>query len=124
MSKITPIKKNSFVFQGRMLEFEKILVNYHLSIANFSSESTKVALIRAYLSIHGELTQRQLKDLTKFSISTISTNLANLVDVGYIKRKMKTGTHEYIYSPAPASRDSVDQALGSVKPEINFLKVV
>ena len=66
MSSNNLLKEKSHIFKGRILEFEKVLVEYHLKIADFNSESKKVALLRAYLSIHGELTQGQLKELTKF----------------------------------------------------------
>lgn len=123
MSDRKSIKKNSHIFEGRILEFEMDLVEYHLNMVVPTPESKKLALIRAYLSIHGQLTQGQLKELTNFSISTISTNLTNLITAGYIKRKMKPGTHEYIYFPTPASEDYIDQALGNVKPDIDFLKI-
>ena len=123
MSSNNLLKEKSHIFKGRILEFEKVLVEYHLKIADLNSESKKVALLGAYLSIHGELTQRQLKELTKFSISTISTNLMNLINAKYIKRKMKPGTHEYVYFLAPVSQNAIDQVLGSLKLEINFLKM-
>jgi len=47
----------------------------------------------------------------------------NLVNIGYIKRKMKPGTHEFIYFPSPLPQDSIDQALGSLTPEIKFLQL-
>jgi len=122
MSNFKSIKKKSHVFEGRILEFEKILVEYYLHNALSTPESKKIVLIRAYLIIHGQLTQRQLKELTKSSISTISTNLTNLITAGFIKRRMQPGTHEYIYFPVPHSEDYIDEALGSVKPDIEFLK--
>ena len=85
MSNFKSIKKKSHVFEGRILEFEKELIEYYLHNALSTPESKKVVLIRSYLSIHGQLTQRQLKELTKFSITTISTNLMNLITAGFIK---------------------------------------
>ncbi|MCP4762416.1 MAG: MarR family transcriptional regulator, partial [archaeon] len=120
---MSEIKSNSHIFEGRILEFERVLLDYYIGIADRNQQSKKVAVISAYLSIHGQLTQGQLKKLTKFSISTISTNLMNLINLGHIKRKMKPGTHEYIYFPTPTSADYIDQALGSLKPEINFFKM-
>jgi DNA-binding transcriptional regulator GbsR (MarR family) len=114
-----------FHFEGRMREIEKSLVDYHLDIARASQKSNKAALLLAYLSIHGQLTQRQLKQLTKFSISTVSTQLAILVESGYVQREMIKGTHEYFYSSvyfAPVeTNQAFDEVLGSLNPEIRFL---
>lgn len=122
MSKKELKNKPDYIFEGRIREIEEELVEYRKERAEYGGTSTKVALIMTYLSIHGQLTQQQLKELTKFSISTISTQLANLVNIGYIKKEMVKGTHEYVYSSNFPSDDSVDEALGNLSPEIKFLK--
>ncbi len=114
--------KSNHLFEGRVRAIEKELVDYRKARAEYNEVSTRVAIIMTYLSIHGQLTQQQLKELTQFSISTISTHLTNLVNIRYVKKEMVKGTHEYIYSSNFPSDDSVDEALGDLIPEINFLK--
>ena len=122
MSKNGRNVEKGYIFEGRILEFERDLLEYNLEIAKFHEQSITLASIMAYLTIHGKLTQRQLKTLTNFSISTISTKLANLVNIGYVRKEIIRGKHEFIYFPSTPEQDSFDQALGSMKKEIYFLQ--
>ena len=116
-------KKKSQIFEGRIKEFEAIIIQYHLEKANFSEQSDTLALIMAYLSIHVKLTQNQLKELTKFSISTISTSLSLLINTRYVNKEKISKSHEYLYFTAYDYNDSLDDVLGSLSTEIDFFKL-
>ncbi len=121
MSKNKRERKKNFIFEGSIQKFEEKIIKYNLEKVKFSEYSETLAEIMAYFSFYGRLTQNELKNLTGFSKSTISTSLANLVNIGYIKREMKPKTHEYEYYHG-SSQNSLDEVLGSLAKEISFFK--
>ncbi|MCK5345635.1 MAG: hypothetical protein KAR20_19630 [Candidatus Heimdallarchaeota archaeon] len=58
----------------------------------------KTTEIFAYLQIYDNLTQSQLRELTQFASSTISTTLNSLLQSGIIIRDIIPKTHQYIYA--------------------------
>ncbi|MFX0072380.1 MAG: hypothetical protein ACFFAO_14945 [Candidatus Hermodarchaeota archaeon] len=109
-------------FEGKLRDYENTIIEYYKERADFTGQSNTLSTIIGYLSIHGRLTQTQLKKLTGFSKSTISTGLSNLINVRYIKKEKITGKREYEYYLSFNSQDSIDDALGTVELEINFFK--
>ncbi len=112
----------SFLFEGKIRDFEKVVLEYQLEIAHFSSLSETMAKIMAYLSLYQKLTQSQLNNLTEYSKSTVSTSLAALIRINYVRKEKIKGSREYNYYIAPPSEMSIDFALGSTEKEIIFLK--
>lgn len=110
------------LFDERLREFEHTLLEYYLEKADFSAQSETLAKLFAYLSIYGELTQSQLKKLTHFSKSTISTGLANLINIGYVKREKISHSREYLYYISYSGDETIDDVLGSMQKEIHFLE--
>ncbi len=113
-------KKRKSLLEGKLPKYEKEIINYYVERANFTGLSDTLAAIMGYLTIYEALTQNQLKLLTGFSKSTISTGLANLINVNYVKKEKLTGKREYKYILYFDTKDSIDDALGSVKAEIDF----
>ncbi|MFX1274476.1 MAG: hypothetical protein ACFFBP_01035 [Promethearchaeota archaeon] len=77
----------------------------------------------AYLLVYGKLTQGQLKHLTRFSKSTISTGLSTLINIGQARKEKIQGSRESYYFIAPISQKSIDFALGTMEKEIEYFKV-
>jgi DNA-binding transcriptional regulator GbsR (MarR family) len=118
-------KKNEISFFHKTLQkFEKTLLDYYLEKADFSVQSESLSKIFAFISIYGTLTQTQLKKLTGFSKSTISTGLANLINIGYVKKQKIPHSREYEYFISYSSDETIDDALGSMNREINFFKKI
>ncbi|MBD3255299.1 MAG: hypothetical protein GF383_09415 [Candidatus Lokiarchaeota archaeon] len=115
-------KKDEVLINNRLKEYQNVIIDYFIERANFSGQSDTLASIIGYLTIYGTLTQSQLQKLTKFSKSTISTGLSNLINVKYVKKEKIPGKREYKYFLSYDSQESIDDALGSVKLEINFLR--
>ncbi|XEO78872.1 hypothetical protein WKT22_03912 [Candidatus Lokiarchaeum ossiferum] len=89
-------KKNaSHLFEGKIKEMEGVLVEFFQTISDDAGD--KATIIFSFIQIHGKLTQQELRDLTKFSFSTISTSLNFLVNVGSIVKNFIPGTHKYEY---------------------------
>jgi DNA-binding transcriptional regulator GbsR (MarR family) len=85
-------------FQGRIREIEKELVEISLEIGKRRGQNPVITKIYAYLMIHGDLTQKELKRLTGYSIGSISTHLAALMSMNFIEKKLILGTHTNVYS--------------------------
>ncbi len=115
-------KDENFLFKGRIQDFERIILRYYIEQANFNEQSKVLAKILAYLNIYGNLTQKKLKILTKFSSSTISTSLSNLINIGYVKKEKIPKSREYNYFSAFPTQESIDETLGRVTNEIRFFK--
>jgi len=77
---------------------EQQILKFFTSIGNFESSNPKTTEIFAYLQIYGKLTQNQLRDLTHFASSTISTTLNSLLHSNIIIRDIIPKTHQYIYA--------------------------
>jgi len=111
---------NSFRFDGRIRDFERTILDYQFEIFGYSSLSDTMGVILAYLSLYGELTQGQLKKLTNFSKSTISTSLSTLINIGYVRKEKIRHSREYKYYKKRRSQESIDFALGTMENEIAF----
>ncbi|TFG03528.1 MAG: MarR family transcriptional regulator [Promethearchaeota archaeon] len=89
---------NNHIFKGRIREFENELVSISLEIGKRRGQTPIITKILLYLYIHNRLTQKQLKELTGYSIGTISTHLNAMLSMNFIDKKLIPGTHKYTYS--------------------------
>lgn len=89
-------KSSSHLFEGPIKNMELVLIEFFKAISGHKSDKTTI--IFSHIQIHGKLTQFELRDLTNFSFSTISTTLNFLVNIGSIIRNFIPGTHKFEYS--------------------------
>ncbi|MFW9994510.1 MAG: hypothetical protein ACFFD4_20875 [Candidatus Odinarchaeota archaeon] len=85
------------VFEGKIREYEKQIVDYFREISGMRNQSVIIATTIAYFLNHGRLTQRQLRELTGYSMGTVSSSLISLVNFGLLKKQIIPGTHEFEY---------------------------
>ena len=90
--------KRNYIFEGKIREFEKELVNISLEIEKRRGQNPVISKILIYLLMYEYLTQKQLKKLTGYSIGSISTHLTAMNSIGIIEKKLIQGTHTNIYS--------------------------
>jgi len=88
----------SRIFDNELRIYEERLVEIILNISKSKRVNPKVARIACYLLIHGKLTQKELKELTGFSMGTISTYLSVMAGTGYFLKQRIGGTHTFEYS--------------------------
>ena len=64
------------IFDSKIREFEKELVEISIEMGKSRGRNPIITCILTYLWIHGQPTQKQLRELTNYSISigSISTN--------------------------------------------------
>ena len=94
---ITQDSIDNHVFQGKIKEYEQVLIKFSMESGRAKSADQKLQKMLAYLSIHKKLTQKQFKDLTGYSIATISKKLRFLIDSGVIEKKRIEKSNEYVY---------------------------
>ena len=91
-------KNKSYLFDDKLQTYEQKVKDFLLDIAAHKRANPKLALISANLLLHGNLTQHQLKELTGFSIGSISTYLTVMMGIGAVEKRLIPGTHKYTYS--------------------------
>ena len=114
--------EGNLFFEGRIKDIEQEITNYQLEFARSNSQSESLQKILTTLLLHGKLTQSQIKKIVQLSKSTISTSLLNLFNLGHVKKKKIQGSREYLYFLSSAYVDSMNNALGSLEKEIQFLE--
>lgn len=92
------VKKESHLFNGKVREYEKRLVELIKQFGIGKGQTPTVSTVLSYLLLHEEsgLTQQQLKELTGLSMGSISSNLKTL-ERALVKTMIK-GTRTYRYS--------------------------
>lgn len=88
---------DNHIFEGKMKEYEQILVEFSMESGRAKSADQKLQKLLAYLGIHKKLTQKQFKDLTGYSMATISKKLRFLIDSGVIEKKRIERSNEHVY---------------------------
>lgn len=76
---------------------EKRLVDILTNAGYLKGRSLKFSEIVAHIYIHREVTQRLLRELTGYSLGTISTALQALEERGVVHKHSDPDTHEYHY---------------------------
>ncbi|MFX1311535.1 MAG: hypothetical protein ACFFHD_02840 [Promethearchaeota archaeon] len=91
-------EEQSHLFDKNLRQYEDKLVEILLDISKSKRVNPKMSAIAAYLLIHGWLTQKEIKQLTGFSIGTISTYLSVMIGTGNFQKQRIEGTHTFKYS--------------------------
>ncbi len=89
------------LLSGKTKEIEREIVAFYKTVGRMSSLNSRATEIFAYLRIYNVLAQEQLKQLTGFSLSTISATLRSFIQADIITRRMIPGTHKNLYSIKP-----------------------
>lgn len=79
-------------------KIESKFVTFYKTVGEMVSLNSKTTEIFAYLKIYDSLTQEQLKDLTGFSLATISKILQLFLETGIVSRQFLPGTHKNQYT--------------------------
>lgn len=82
---------------GNFKEIEQKLVSFYKLVGNITSSNEKATEIFAYLKIYDALTQVQIKQLTNFSSSTISTTLQSFLQTNIVSHELLRNSRKRIY---------------------------
>ncbi len=119
-------ESQSHLFDEKLRSYEDKLVEIILDIGQTKRSNPKMAAIACYLLIHGKLTQKELKELTGFSMGTISTYLSVMIGTGNFQKIRIPHTHTFTYSFSGEldflTTKAIDFALNSLSSLQFFLK--
>ncbi len=91
-------EEKSHLFNDKLREYEEKLVEILLDIGKSKRVNPKMSTIACYLLIHGKLTQKEIKELTGFSMGTISTFMSVMIGTGNFQKVRIPRTHTFMYS--------------------------
>ncbi len=95
---MTEEEEHSHLFDAKLRKYEEKLVEILLDIGQSKRANPKMAAISCYLLIHGKLTQKEIKELTGFSMGTVSTYLSVMTGTEHFQKQRIDGTHTFTYS--------------------------
>jgi DNA-binding transcriptional regulator GbsR (MarR family) len=78
-------------------EIESRLVEIITDMGTLKGRSKKMAEITAYITIRKEITQRLLRELTGYSLGSVSSVLQSLEKIGLVQKRKGPNSREYIY---------------------------
>ena len=88
---------NPTTAEQKLIEIENKIVNTITSLSYLKGRTPKHAKITAHIYIRRKATQKQLRELTGYSLGTISNTLQSLEKIGTIHKTQDTQTKEYNY---------------------------
>lgn len=86
------------LFNEKLQKYEENIIEFLLDISQQKRVNPKISIIASYLLIYESLTQKDLKNLTGFSMGTISTYLSVMTGTGTIQKQIIPKTHMFKYS--------------------------
>lgn len=94
----TEMKKNNISSaEQKLREVETKLVDIVTSFGYLKGRSSKSAKVTAHMSIRREITQKLLRELTGYSLGTISNTLQSLEKMGMVSKHQDPESREYHY---------------------------
>lgn len=86
------------LFSDKLRKYEDKIANFTVDIGTRKRVNPKMLQISSYLLVHGSLTQKELQELTGFSMGTISTYLSVMIGMGRFQKERIPKTHTFKYS--------------------------
>ena len=116
----------SHLFNERLKKYEDKIAEFLLDIASSKRVNPKISTISSYILIHEKLTQKELKELTGFSMGSVSTFLSVMTGTGAIQKERIPHTHTFTYSFIGKLEDlttkGIEVALSTFSPLEAYLK--
>ncbi|MFX1436758.1 MAG: hypothetical protein ACFFAA_06035 [Promethearchaeota archaeon] len=119
-------ENNTHLFSSKLRKYADKLVEFLMDIAESKRVNPKISTISSFILLHEKLTQKELKELTGFSMGSISTFLTVMASTGAIEKERIPHTHTYRYSFSGKLEDlttkGVEIALSSFISFEDYLK--
>ena len=100
---------NNYRFDDKLEKYNTFLLNFFEDVSGSKRTNPKVTILTYNLLMHGPVTQPHLKELTGFSVGTISNYLSLLQKYGYLK---KSETQPIYYSFNGSLKDLFERGMG------------
>jgi len=85
------------LIEEKFRTIEKKLVGILTNLGDLKGRSSKTSEITAYIYVRQEVTQKLLRELTGYSLGTISTALQRLENLGVVRKHPDPNTRQYHY---------------------------
>jgi len=85
------------LFSGELKKVEQKIISFYNETGKKVGNNAKATEIFAYLKIYESLTQEQLKTLTNFSSSTISTTLQTFLQSSIVTEELLHNSRKHLY---------------------------
>lgn len=108
--------------EQKLKEIEKRLIEIIASMGYVKGRSQKMAEITANIAIRKEVTQKQIRELTGYSLGTVSLALQSLEKQGFIRKTKNSVTKEYIYTDEGAFTDFRSKSMTNLFEYFSQLK--
>ena len=95
---MTPNQNASSEKKFRVIE--RRLVEILSDFGYLKGRSSKTSTVMAYIYIRGEATQQLLRELTGYSLGTVSGALQDLEQAGFVNKNASPNSRGYVYSLA------------------------
>ncbi len=114
------------IFEGRIRDYEKELIQFYNDVGKARGQNSKFSTILGYMMIHGNLTQKQLKELTGFSLATVSNILNTMILMKYaIKKRIKgTNAFKYTFDLSQSAVRSTSNKIEEFDKQVRFYKLM
>jgi DNA-binding transcriptional regulator GbsR (MarR family) len=110
----------------KLRDIENRLGEIITSMGQLKGRSDKMAKLAAYITIRGEVTQKLLREITGYSLGTVSSSLQILEKMGFVSKYKDSNSKEYLYryeeSYAQSQSSSIMNVLEYFRELDEFLK--
>ena len=100
--------------EQKLREIESELVQIITSMGYLKGRSNKIAELAAYITIRKEITQRLIRELTGYSLGSVSSTLQSLENMGLVKKQKDPKSREYLYVYDQSYTEPQSRSLGNV----------
>ncbi len=107
-------KGNQSLAEQKLREVENGLVNIITRLGYMKGRSTKNSKVTAYIFVRREATQKLLRELTGYSLGTISTTLRSLEKIGFVHKYQDPESREYRYKLDNALAQAGSQSMTNI----------
>ena len=111
------------LFSEKLRKYEDKIVDFIVDIGRRKRINPKMLQISSYLFVHGGLTQKDLQELTGFSMGTISTYLSVMIGMGRFQKKRIPKTHTYKYSYSGTLEDMTTSGIDIMVSSLSSMDV-
>lgn len=108
--------------ERRLREIESELVQIITNMGYLKGRSNKIAEIASYITIRKEVTQRLIRELTGYSLGSVSSTLQSLENMGLVKKQKDPKSREYLYIYDQHYAEPQSRSLGNIFEYFDQLK--
>lgn len=108
-------QSNKTVAEQRFEAIERRLVEIIAGFGYLKGRSPKIAEVTAYIYIREEVTQQLLRQLTGYSLGTVSAALQELEQLGVINKHVSPDARGYVYRLAGTPSQVLSRSMTDVK---------